>query len=100
MTVSEAGSRLRRGSSSLAYQWKATLVLGSGRAARRRARHLREAEAAPTPCSWLSGKRAGRQACKKATEWIRAAVEAARVAFLSESAAKGDSELLSLSAPW
>jgi PKD repeat protein len=79
----------------LAYQWKATLVLGveeppqTGTASS-------GSEAAPTPQQLAQRKKELAAKRAEATKWIRAAVESAQVAFLSESAAKGDSELLSL----
>ena len=79
----------------LAYQWKAMLVLGVEEPPQPGvAPSATGGESSPQQLAQRKKELASKRA--EASKWIRAAVDAGRVAFLEQSAAKGDAELLGL----
>lgn len=79
----------------LAYQWKATLVLGVEEPPQAGNPTAQTAEGtAPQDLARRKKELAAKRA--EATKWIQAAVQAGQVAFTGTSAARGDAELLSV----
>ncbi len=79
----------------LAYQWKATLVLGVEESPQPGTTPAQPPETA-SPLDVARRKRELAAKRSEAGKWIRAAVVAAQVAFTGESAARGDNELVTL----
>lgn len=80
----------------LAYEWKATLVLGVEEPPQPGKAPAGAAEGSPDPQQLAQRKKELAAKRAEAAKWIQAAVEAGRVALATPSAARGDAELLSL----